>query len=109
MGHQIIKSEFITEETIEQMKFSKENFHKLQELNVMQTQQISTINENLEVYQELNRKLKNEILKTESALSYLDKIIQLRDKRVSILKAKIKYLKFRRSIEATVNNVKDAK
>ena len=44
MGHQIIKSEFITEETIEQMKFSKENFHKLHELNVMQTQQISTIN-----------------------------------------------------------------
>jgi hypothetical protein len=108
MGHKEIKSELITVETIQGMGFSSTSFKVLRDLSIMQIQQISTISQNLESYQESNRLLKNEILKTESAVGYLDKIIKLRDKKVIILKKKVKYLKFRRSIEITVNNVKNA-
>ena len=108
MGHKVVKSELLTAEKIQEMKFNKENFHSLQELSIMQTQQISTINENLEVYQEFNRKLKDQILKKESLAVYLDSIIRLRDRKVTILKKKVEYLKFRRKIEITVNDVKNA-
>jgi hypothetical protein len=108
MPHQEIKSELITAKTISEMKFSKENFLKLQELNVVQSEQINNIDENLKDYQEVTRQLKNKILKKESLITYLDSIIKLRDKKVSILKDKIKYLKFRRTIEITVNDVKNA-
>jgi len=108
MPHQEIKSELVTAETISEMKFSKENFRRLQELNVIQLEQINTIDENLKNYQEITRQLKNQILKKESLVTYLDSIIKLRDKKVSILKDKIKYLKFRRTIEITVNDVKNA-
>ena len=108
MGHKVVKSELLTAEKIQEMKFNKENFHFLQELSIMQTQQISTINENLEVYQEFNRKLKDQILKKESLAVYLDSIIRLRDRKVTILKKKVEYLKFRRKIEITVNDVKNA-
>jgi len=108
MGHKVVKSELLNAEKIQEMKFNKENFHSLQELSIMQTQQISTINENLEGYQELNRRLKNEILKKESVAVYLDSIIRLRDRKVTILKKKVEYLKFRRKIEITVNDVKNA-
>ena len=108
MGHKVVKSELLTAEKIQEMKFNKENFHSLQELSIMQTQQISTINENLEAYQEFNRKLKDQILKKESLAVYLDSIIRLRDRKVTILKKKVEYLKFRRKIEITVNDVKNA-
>lgn len=105
MPHQEIKSKLVTSKTISEMKFSKENFKWLQELNVVQLEQINTIDKN---YQEFTRQLKNEILKKKSQIIYLDSIIKLRDKKVSILKDKIKYLKFRRTIEITVNDVKNA-
>jgi uncharacterized UPF0160 family protein len=108
MPVQEIKSELVTPKTISEMKFSKENFRKLQELNVVQLEQINTIDENLKYYQEVTRQLKNEILKKESLITYLDSIIKLRDKKVTILNKKIKYLKFRRTIEITVNDVKNA-
>lgn len=108
MPHQEIKSELVTSKTISEMKFSKENFKWLQELNVVQLEQINTIDENLKNYQEFTSQLKNEILKKKSQIIYLDSIIKLRDKKVSILKDKIKYLKFRRTIEITVNDVKNA-
>jgi hypothetical protein len=108
MGHKVVKSELFTAEKIQEMKFNKENFHSLQELSIMQTQQISTINENLQGYQEFNRKLKDQILKKESLAVYLDSIIRLRDRKVTILKKKVEYLKFRRTIEITVNDVKNA-
>lgn len=108
MGHKVVKSELLTAEKIQEMKFNKENFHSLQELSIMQTQQISTINENLEMYQEFNRELKNQILKKESLAVYLDSIIRLRNRKVTILKKKVEYLKFRRTIEITVNDVKNA-
>ena len=90
------------------MKFSKENFKWLQELSIVQLEQINTIDENLKEYQEVTRQLKNLILKKESSITYLDSIIKLRDKKVTILNKKIKYLKFRRTIEITVNDVKNA-
>jgi len=108
MGHKVVKSELLTAEKIQEMKFNKENFHFLQELSITQTQQISTINENLQGYQEFNRKLKDQILKKESLAVYLDSIIRLRDRKVTILKKKVEYLKFRRTIEITVNDVKNA-
>ena len=36
---------------------------------------------------------------SQSVSSHLDKTIQLRDKKISILKKKVKYLKFRRVVE----------
>ena len=108
MPHKEVKSDLITAETIEKMKFSKENFSKLQELVIVQTQQITTINENLETYQEHNRKFKNEIRKIDSSMNYLQNIVLLRGKKIECLRKKIEYLKFRRKIEITVNNVKDA-
>jgi hypothetical protein len=108
MGHEIVKSELLTAEKIQEMKFNKENFNTLQELSIMQTQQISTINENLEVFQESNRQLKNEILKKESVASYVDKIIKLRNMKIEILNKRLEYLEFRRTIEVSVNDVKNA-
>jgi uncharacterized UPF0160 family protein len=108
MPHQETKSELVTPKTISEMKFSKENFKWLQELNTVQLEQIKTIDESLKEYQEVTRQLKNLILKKESSITYLDSIIKLRDKKVTILNKKIKYLKFRRTIEITVNDVKNA-
>jgi|LakMenE01Jun11ns_1017448.scaffolds.fasta_scaffold9432444_2 hypothetical protein len=108
MPHQETKSELVTSKTISEMKFSKENFKWLQELSIVQLEQINTIDENLKEYQEVTRQLKNLILKKESSITYLDSIIKLRDKKVTILNKKIKYLKFRRTIEITVNDVKNA-
>ena len=108
MGHKVVKSELLTAEKIQEMKFNKENFLALQELSIMQTQQISTINENLQGYQEVCRTMKDQILKKESLAVYLDSIIRLRDRKVTILKKKVEYLKFRRKIEITVNDVKNA-
>jgi len=107
MGHEIVKSELLTAEKIQEMKFNKENFNTLQELSIMQTQQISTINENLEVFQESNRQLKNEILKKESVASYVE-IIKLRNMKIEILNKRLEYLEFRRTIEVSVNDVKNA-
>ena len=108
MPHQETKSELVTSKTISEMKFSKENFKWLQELSIVQLEQINTIDENLKEYQEVTRQLKNLILKKESSITYLDSIIKLRDKKITILNKKIKYLKFRRTIEITVNDVKNA-
>jgi uncharacterized UPF0160 family protein len=108
MPHQETKSELVTSKTISEMKFSKGNFKWLQELSIVQLEQINTIDENLKEYQEVTRQLKNLILKKESSITYLDSIIKLRDKKVTILNKKIKYLKFRRTIEITVNDVKNA-
>jgi hypothetical protein len=108
MPHQETKSELVTAKTISEMKFSKENFKWLQELSIVQLEQINTINECLKDYQEVTRQLKDLILKKESSITYLDSIIKLRDKKVTILNKKIKYLKFRRTIEITVNDVKNA-
>jgi uncharacterized UPF0160 family protein len=108
MPHQETKSELVTSKTISEMKFSKENFKWLKELSIVQLEQINTIDENLKEYQEVTRQLKNLILKKESSITYLDSIIKLRDKKVTILNKKIKYLKFRRTIEITVNDVKNA-
>jgi len=94
MSHQETKSELVTEKTISEMKFSKENFRKLQELNVVQSEQINTINKCLKDYQEVTRQLKDLILEKESSINYLDSIIKLRDKKVTI--------------EITVNDVKNA-
>jgi hypothetical protein len=106
MPHQELKSELVTPKTISEMKFSKENFKKLQELNVVHLEQINSINENLEYYQGFTNELKKNNFKKQSLITYLDSIIKLRDKKVSILKDKIKYLKFRRTIEITANDVK---
>jgi hypothetical protein len=108
MEHKLLKSELLTAEKVETMKFTKENFRALQELSVLQMQEISNIYKNIEVNQELNGKLKIEIEKKKSMIVYLDSIIRLRDKKVTILKKKVKYLKFRRKIEITVNDVIDA-
>jgi uncharacterized UPF0160 family protein len=108
MGHQVLKSEFTTVETIQEMKFNKANFIYLQELSASQMLEIKAMIENVESWQRANRDIKNINLKAQSTISYLDKIIQLRDKKVSILKKKVEYLKFRRKIEITVNDVKNA-
>jgi hypothetical protein len=108
MGHQLLKSEFTTVETIQEMKFNKANFIYLQELSASQMLEIKAMIENVESWQRANRDIKNINLKAQSTISYLDKIIQLRDKKVSILKKKVEYLKFRRKIEITVNDVKNA-
>jgi uncharacterized UPF0160 family protein len=108
MGHQVLKIEFTTVETIQEMKFNKANFIYLQELSASQMLEIKAMIENVESWQRANRDIKNINLKAQSTISYLDKIIQLRDKKVSILKKKVEYLKFRRKIEITVNDVKNA-
>lgn len=108
MGHEVVKSELLTEEKIKEMKFSKMNFFALQELAITQMAETKTLVQQYGRDSVNHKNLLNLLSKTESKLSYLDKIIKLRDKKVNILKKKVKYFKFRRSIEITVNDVKNA-
>ena len=105
MGHQVLKSEFTTVETIQEMKFNKANFIYLQELSASQMLEIKAMIENVESWQRANRDIKNINRKAQSTISYLNKIIQLRDKKVIILKKKVNYLKFKRTVELTKNDV----
>jgi hypothetical protein len=108
MPHEELKSDLISAETILEMKFSKENFRRIQEMSVVQMEQIRTIEQNLKDYQETTRQLKNEVLKRDSSMGYLQNIVLLKGKKINILKNKIKYLKFKRTIEITINNKKNA-
>jgi hypothetical protein len=90
------------------MKFSKENFVKLQELVTIQMAETKTLVQQYGQDSVNHKNLLTLLSNKESKLSYLDKIIKLRDKKVSILKKKVKYLKFRRTIEIVVNDVKNA-
>jgi len=104
MPHEEIKIELITAETIQEMKFCKENFRKLQELNIVQTEQISSMNKNIEGFQEIKRNLSIEIGKLKSLSEYLKAIITLRDEKIKILKKKIQYLKLKKTIEKKLKN-----
>ena len=108
MGHEVVKSELLTAEKIQEMKFCKSNFFALQELAITQMAETKTLVQQYGKDSVNHKNLLTLLSKTQSKLSYLDKIIKLRDKKVSILKKKVEYLKFRREIEITVNNVKDA-
>ena len=103
MGHTVSKSGLTTVETIQEMKFNKANFIYLQELSASQMLEIKAMIENIEIWQRANRDIKNINTKAQSTISYLNKIIQLRDKKVSILKKKVEYLKFKRAVEMTKN------
>ena len=45
MGHEIVKSELLTAEKIQEMKFNKENFNTLQEMSLTQIAEIKTYND----------------------------------------------------------------
>ncbi len=99
MGHELVKSDLLTEETVQEMKFCKKNFFALQELVITQIREIKTLVQQHELNSKNHKNNMFLLSESQSVSSHLDKTIQLRDKKISILKKKVKYLKFRRVVE----------
>lgn len=108
MGHEIVKSELLTAEKIQEMKFNKENFNTLQEMSLTQIAEIKTLVEQYEQHSENHKNIVNLLIENQASVSYLNKIIKLRNMKIEILNKRLEYLEFRRTIEVSVNDVKNA-
>ena len=108
MGHEIVKSELLTAEKIQEMKFNKENFNTLQEMALTQIAEIKTLVEQYEQHSENHKNIVNLLIENQASVSYLNKIIKLRNMKIEILNKRLEYLEFRRTIEVSVNDVKNA-
>lgn len=107
MKNKVRKGEVITEEKMEEMKFTKKNFGLLQRLIFVQNAQVSAIKEDLQNSMDVNIELQRELYKKESLAVCLDNIISLREKKISLLKKKIEYLKFKSDVQETLNDMKN--
>jgi hypothetical protein len=88
MSYQETKTELINTEKIKEMKFYKKNFSSLQDLTIVQSQQINSMIEQLNVGSEINRKIKN--------------LLILKEEKINLLNAEIKYLKLKVNIEKSI-------
>jgi hypothetical protein len=95
----------INAETIHKMKFCKLNFNKLQELAISQMAEITSLIEQFNDIQKDRERIINLNSKQQIKSVNLAKLIVLKDKKIKILKKKVKYLKFKQTIKLTADDL----
>ena len=85
MGFQETETQLTNAEKIKEMKFCKKNFSTLQDLIIVQLEEINSMIEQWNKGCEINRKTKN--------------LLILREEKINLLNAEIKYLKLKINIK----------